>query len=93
MNAKKPEPEPVVPDEPIHRREPVLVAAGAAAAVVAIIQAALPYLPEFGVPVKYVTLITTILGFLGFGVAARKNVVSPATFRRETGRDIRELGR
>lgn len=74
--------------EPLIVREPVLLVTGVAAAVVAAIQAALPYLPGLGVPVKLVTLLTTVIGLIGAGVVARAKVVSPATWKHQTGRPV-----
>lgn len=74
--------------EPLIVREPVLLVTGVAAAVVAAIQAVLPYLPEFGIPSKFVTLLTTIIGLIGAGAVARSRVVSPATWKAQTGRPV-----
>lgn len=69
-------------------REPVLIVTGIAAIAVALIQAAVPYLPDFGVPAKIITLITTVVGLFGAGAVARRQVVSPATWRSQTGRPV-----
>lgn len=77
-------------ESPLTAREPVLVVTGVAAAIVAAVQAALPYLPDFGVPVKVITVLTTIVGLVGAGLVARARVISPATWERLTARPFPE---